>query len=914
MDEQRLPFPIHGTRLSGDGDPARGVGEAARLLYFVNLIAQTAGVPVFHLSRQTPYGAVTASVHGPLAFKSVRAVADPLEEPPEEEGAPTRLVWLPEGFVITPRTAGAPKGFGMPPTMDGKGTPGGPLRQVIINKFKDNQYPDAVYRWAIATAAAEPGATDDEIAAAADKVPLGTVFAANLFFMDWELDDEEFGIGAMEGEGDDAKLRPQFSQRWATNYCEAKSDDWYCHRPQHHLLESDLEALIRQETNLVREGAGQPPLGKPLRGATGELSQNIAYQIRYSGEFGHDNAKFREGHQTFEQRIGDRTAYTRTGGENLYYAQVPADAAFAHSAMDGWANSSGHYLNMVKDWAETEDVYGWIDSAVTGAGKMGSGGGSLGVQIFHGAREWVDSGPGAHGGKPPVTLGASSTNEQRMFTPIYRGRAGEVEGWPAVSYRGRSIYITDEPVSGYIFEALSATVIVDDDGAETKLRIAVLHLPDDLPGRAYFVLYEGAIYDFAATRREVVRYELPQSEANQISTPVWSESGAKVAFCYTTLSPVPSGRIKDGVSDPLPTTFVGQKLHFVEVVMDSIISRGIDHLQIDPTDFSSTHRRSSCQGTSRLLPVYDGELLKYVSIEVDSSVYSSDARFEKRVYGALVFPDGTKIVYADQSSSDVFGGESSPVKGFVRHILPFDVSDPASVAYIQYDHPEKATDPGISARLIIRGKQVMYSPLAYDSGSAGPSYRNQFDFTSEYSLDSFRGGPYWDPHFSKGFSFFGTTSGKYAPSVIFDGVVVGDGCLYPPGRLEIGPPGSYRGPVATSPYDTNYVLLGPVLLRDGVTTVSGLYTDDYDEDFPRVERFQYARYGDEWLYAGRIENTLGGTGEFLSFRPPGGSPPVRVVRSAWLGDDQYYCHSSLDLKAITGLPNLKDNILPIGVL
>ena len=73
MDEQRLPFPIHGTRLSGVGDPARGVGEAARLLYFVNLIAETANVPVFQLSRQTPYGRVTASVHGPLAFKSVRA-------------------------------------------------------------------------------------------------------------------------------------------------------------------------------------------------------------------------------------------------------------------------------------------------------------------------------------------------------------------------------------------------------------------------------------------------------------------------------------------------------------------------------------------------------------------------------------------------------------------------------------------------------------------------------------------------------------------------------------------------------------------------------------------------------------------------------------------------------------------------
>lgn len=897
MDEQRLPFPIHGTRLTGDGDPQRGVGEAARLLYFANLIAQTAGVPVYRLSRQTPYGQVTASVHGSLAFKTVHSVAEP-EEPQEEEvtGGSARLVWLPEGFVITPRTAGAPYGFGMPPTPDGKGTPGGPLRQVIINRFKDNQYPDAVYRLAGGSGG-------------------GTVFAANLFFMDWEMSDPEFGIGIMEGEGDDAKLRPQFSQRWATNYREAKSDDWHCHRPQHHLQESDLEALIRQETNLIREEAGKPPLGKPLRGTVGELSQNIAYQIRYSGKFGHDNTMFREGHQTFEQRIGDRTAYTRTGGENLYYAQVPADAAFAHLAMGGWANSAEHYLNMVKDWAESEDVYGWIDSAVTGAGKMGSGGGSLGVQIFHGAREWVDSGPGAHGGKPPVTLGASSTNEQRMFTPIYRGRAGEVEGWPAVSYRGRSIYITDEPVSGYIFEALSATVIGDDDGAETKLRIAVLHLPDDLPGRAYFVLYEGAIYDFAATRKEVVRYELPQSTANQISTPVWSETGEKVAFCYTTLSPVPAGRIQGGISNPRPTTFVGQQLHFVEVVGGVLSLRGTDQLQVDPTDFSPRHRRSSCRGTARLLPVYSGEVLQYVSIEVDSFVYFSAERFEKRIYGALVFPDGARVVYADQHSLEVMGGEQKPVKGFVRHILPFDVSDPTSVAYIQYDHPEKSTDAGISAHLIIRGMAVKYSPLAYDSGVAGPEYRNQFSFdATEYSLDSFRGTPHSDPYYSKGFSFFGTTSDKYNPSVAFDGVIVGDGCIYPPSRLGIGPPGAYRGPVATSPFDTSYVLLGPTLLRDGVPTFDGLDEDGFDAPFPRVERFQYVLYGGDWIYAGRIENTLGGTGEFTSIRPPTAGGTVRVVRSAWVGDDQYYCHSSLDLKALTGLPDLKDNILPIGVL
>ena len=112
MSEPRLPFPVHGTRQAGDERPAGALGDAARLLYFTNLIADTAGVPTYQMQRQTPYGAVTASVNGPLAFKGVRAAEvepepDPLPEPEPTLG-PARLVWLPEGFVITPRTPGSP--------------------------------------------------------------------------------------------------------------------------------------------------------------------------------------------------------------------------------------------------------------------------------------------------------------------------------------------------------------------------------------------------------------------------------------------------------------------------------------------------------------------------------------------------------------------------------------------------------------------------------------------------------------------------------------------------------------------------------------------------------------------------------------------------------------------------------------
>lgn len=915
MDEQRLPFPIHGTRLSGDGYPARGVGEAARLLYFVNLIAQTAGVPVFQLSRQTPYGVITASVHGPLAFKSVRAVAEPEEMEEEPVQGVHRLVWLPEGFVITPRTAGAPDGFGMPPTSDGRGTPGGPLRQVIINKFKDNQYPDAVYRWAVATAAAKPGATDEEIAAAASKVPAGTVFAANLFFMGWEMDDPEFGIGIMEGEGDDAKRIPQFSQRWVPNYREPESDDWHCHRPQHHLQESDLEALIRQETNLIREGAGQPPLGKPLRGTTGELSQNIAYQIRMSGVMDHDSTKFRAGHRTLGERTLERSAFGRNSGENLYLgAPADVDAAFVRKAMDGWTASPGHYENMIANWSEDGERYAWVDPAISVSGEAADGG-ALGVQIFHGADAALDASPGVHGDRPPI--GASG--RQDMFVRIFPHREPTEEtSWPVVTYRGRTFYITDDEVNADYMTVLSGATM-GQDGAVAKMRLCVLLRPQLAQGAAFAVIYEGDAHDFLATKTELARYQLPYEDAGDISTPVWSRSGARAALCFTTLAPVPAGRIRFGVAQPNPTSFVGQQVHFVEFDGASWVSKGADSLEIDPTDFSTTHYKSSCNGSARILPVYSGEALQYVSVEVDSLVYFSAARFEKRVHGSLVFPGGTRIVYADLSSHDEYGVSNEPVRGFERHILPFDVSDPASVAYVQYDYPETVDAPGISARLMIRGQQVMYSLLAHDSGAPGPQYRTQWAFGSgadpQYMLDSVRGNPYWTyANGGGGFSFFEVIKDRYVPSIVFNGLVVSDSNICPPSRLAIGPFESYRGPVASRPYDTDYVLVGPTLLRDGRRRYERLFQDSPSTEkvFDRVEEFRYAKYKGEWIYAGRIENTFGGTGEYVVNQ---GAPSSHTIqRSAWMGDSQYYFHSSLDIKAITGLPDLKNNILPIGVL
>ena len=945
MDERRLHFPIHGTRLSGDGDPARGVGEAARLLYFVNLIAETAGVPVFQLSRQTPYGAVTASVHGPLAFKSVHSAAAP-EEPQEEVTGIARLVWLPEGFVITPRTAGAPDGFGMPPTpapppppkagedapprkeptpFEKRGTPGGPLKQVIINRFKDNQYPDAVYRWGMEQAGMKPGA--------------GRVIAGNLFMMDWELDKESgFGIGIVlsaDGAGE-GEFLPQFDKRWVPNYAEPDSGEWHCHRPELYEGESELQALIRQETNLLREEVGRTPLGKPLRGTEGQLSEDILYQMRYSGVMWHDSPLFRIGHGrvTADERFALRSAFWHSGGENvLLDPQGGLDAEFARTAVREWRDSPEHYAEMTRDWHRGGEEYAWIDPAISASGKAAADG-ALGVQIFGATSKWVESFLGVRSDGPIVGVAPLD-----MFVRIFPQRyaPSSIKHTPHVNYRGRAVllFVPDFGVSHPQISIDAAQVLAGamlvEDGEATKLRVAVLERPHLFSGPASIAVYEGVSYDFYNTRQEIGRYQLPFADAGDVSAPTWSQSGARMAFCFTTVRPAPFGRIENSASSSaLPTSFVGQQLHFVEFSDGVFVSRGTDSLKVDPSDFGPTHRNSSCAGTVRYLPVYAGEELDYVRIAVDSYMRYSTTVFEKRAYGALLFPGGAKVIYSDVYAMDENAGEvfatRSPISGYVRHILPFDVRDPASVAYVQYDHPAAPEDLGISAKLVIRGDEIKSSPLAYDDGLGnGPRYRTPWAFswgigTVHYTPDAFRGNPYWTAEGGRGLGFTEIYRAGLPPSVPFDGLIVSDSNLNAPSDLTIGPFGSYVGPHPSRPYATDYVLVGPTLLRTGSRRYERLWEDSpsTEQAFDRIEEFSYANYKGDWIYAGRIENTLGGTGEYDIFRirdpETGIYGPKTIQRSMWLGDDQYYCHSSLDLKTITGLPDLKDNILPIGVL
>lgn len=913
-DGPRLPVPVSGKRQEPDSD-FRAMPEAGRLLYFARLVLDGVESPFYHLSRETPWGRAKAMQYGPLSFKAIGPGPRPeelvIEAEPAVKPDTARLVWLPEGFVITPRTASAPDGYGMPPTPDGKGTPGGPLKEVIINRFLGNQYPDVVYRLVTG-----------------DGSPVRVV-AAPLFFMDEELAAGEVGVQYTDEEGVRRSLK-QFATRWKPLFREGDDGQWHCHRPENHPVETPPEAEIRKETNLIREQVGRAPLAPPLRGTTGELSQDIVAQMRKSGVVEHDSNLYDEGYDYFIYRQEDRSAWYFDTGENLHYHNPgEPDLDGAYAAVMSWRGSPLHYQTMTLDWHSDGDFHAWVDPCIARGGRVFEPPFDAGVvasQIFRGALNWVSAGPGVRGSEPAVTIppdvalgrAMSRTVDGFHDDPLRKHR-------PRLLFGGRSIMVWDFEIEIGRMEVLGGRMVQADDGL--KLRVVLLYRQGGQSTPAELIVYEGDAHNYLETKRELASLTLPLMSQHKISAPVWSASGQKMALYYTTVEAVPPGRIGPGpVLELEQTAFVGQEVHFLEFYNEAFHDRGSDSIEIDWTDFGDDppHRNSSCKGSARYMATYKGgEDLDFIRLEVDSYVVHTNTEFKKRVFGQLIFPDNTTLVYADLYAEDDLNG-AAPVQGFVRHLLPFDVDDPSSVAYVEYTWPTEPEQWGVSADMVIRGQIVKHADIAYHFMEPGPQYRSPFVVSiggpSEltYTLDAWRGNPYGDPSIDRyRCSYFNYPRGYYAPAVKTKAVLHGEGHRPAPQQLWARTRAMRIKPIPSVDFH-DYVMVGPTILDFARVENMNPLGQNVDEIVPedmveRPDNFFYATYAGEHIYAGALANSLGGIGEVTlrGVTPRNGEV---VQMSAWVGEDADYLYSSLDLKSITGLPDLKDNIRPIGVI
>lgn len=913
MDEQRLPFPIAGTRTSGDGDPALGRGDAARLLYLVNLIADTAGVPVYGLARQTPYGMVTASVHGPLAFKSIRSDEEIVEDE-EPEGPVSRLVWLPEGLVITPRSAAAPDGFGMPPTADGRGTPGGPLREVIINRFRHNQYPDAL------------------VSVLGQTQGLGRrVVCAGLFYMDWEAVEGPFGIGVWSDDG--TRFTPQFhpgeKYRFGPEFAEADGGAWFCHRPAYSVGADDVfEATVRTLTNSVRAGDGAAPLGPPVRGTEGELSASVLYMAKWSGTLANGIEMFREWHKEFDDRLRRRVAHEGNFGENLSIVPYTQNGfAVASTAVDNWSKSPGHRANMVRDWSLKGADYAWVDAYVMSPITITSiqtppydlqspvdpvsppANVSAASQIFRGSEFFVQ----------PSVCGSRDIGGARVGLSINGGQGHKYTPWqivsvnrpdqgPSVAFKGRLLLVMDFMAATDVVNVIAAKVMRKNN--RDILRFITIDRVPDSPPHMCVSIREGRLEDVANTQVLVSKLDLPE-DLGAVSTVCFSESGDKAVFSYSVPTPcldVPRQAPRwfvqsednlrnEPYDDEDPYKFYqryvwGDTLYFIEWKAKGGWSQ-IDRQSLDIVPEYGhasnengdvfTRSRNTCKGSYKLFADYSGEELVYATVFVDSiyenkngmeGLMPDEHTIDRRLHGALVFPGGKRIVFMDSTMRIHDQDTDNGFSGFFLQFLYLDIMRPQDTVYVKQTISGSMRQAvrstlhagGVDVRSIDDVLQHDRDDVMYKNTTGVFPYG---DYTSATAQTGLRGY---------------VTSGSFSPSNI-------SFCSLDDSRLI--PMRPYKAALVSAGLGDRVKPRGIQLDRAFIYELVGpeIASPVMDGSYAVV-----ALYKGERIIAGDVGATLG------------------QEQNCWVGDDRFFHTSSLDLKAITGIPDLKQNILPIGIL
>lgn len=479
----RLPAKPR-VRLYGEGAQSL-IGVATNLLLRVHQIADAAGVPVYALwARLDDGSAVRAAKIGGINVIDCYAT--------DKEGKPTyqreqlerrrvllsRLLWVPQGIVCTPRSrTEAPDGWGIPDA-----TPGGALPQVLINKYPHNNYPDVIFRLL--------NAVNDDDAMSGVKTVMEWITAPGLY-MDYESDlrvkelgeDSPNWLPVTGGEQPigihDSRITPAtmsdgtWPEEWEVFtdpllpievagrarlglyrtmplITEPESDEWHVHRaqPVELMRLSDLDGMEPEEieammadlgrcvvvndviadimdgVNSIREGAGKARIpDMPLRGSYSVLADCIITEATGIGVSPalHESDQYRDGYRGFPERV--RRALKDRAAENIAMVQagsVPEGMSIGSVAVEAWSQSPVHLDNILYAWPTDDDPNQSYASAPVafGAGPADIGGESVGftyiAQLFDRTDAWLWPKVAHHAGDFGV-VGWSSENTTNRY-------------------------------------------------------------------------------------------------------------------------------------------------------------------------------------------------------------------------------------------------------------------------------------------------------------------------------------------------------------------------------------------------------------------------------------------------------------------------------------------------------------------
>lgn len=405
----------------GPGDRTRSLQARARVVAgrLLNRM-QRAKLGVLSASEWQPDGALITvyairhAVLPPLVRIRISAPGVSFAESPIPTVASSfaYLVWLPEGFVLTPREqTGATQGWGMPRIQcqwdaedpaqrfvpvdpDGRGTPysdtpwqyprgSGAIKQVVLNHFAGNKRPRPTLAALLNHLLADPSVElSTELAAGLSEgveVEHWPLFFASddpLFcvgerantevFVSWQFEQQPLA----DPEGPCATVVPMAEVSASTAAAcadhlrfsplaeEPSTAEWQCHWPVEVPFSDEAALEVFRQTNALRESLGYEPLYFPLETHRTIAADLVVRQMAKHGIQAHNHEGFDRIYNSTASRVFRDTHVDVRYGENLATVtadevadgELPADVRLGQAVYEKWLNSPAHYANLVDDW------------------------------------------------------------------------------------------------------------------------------------------------------------------------------------------------------------------------------------------------------------------------------------------------------------------------------------------------------------------------------------------------------------------------------------------------------------------------------------------------------------------------------------------------------------------------------------
>lgn len=461
-----LPFSKPKVRLIGNpGEAQAYLGAAYNLLFQVRAFCEASGTPVFGMSRAMEDGAVvTAAVVGDQHIVSCTPPnttrTELIEGLSSERGF---LVWKPEGFVLTPRNRGNPHGWGLPRTEETGplGTPGGSLREVIINKKRGNGYPSVLGRNPEGLLQPQPSLVAETEGKFAP-IPKQLSRLMHFGFMEWRSAETFLKAPRFKG-AVDGVIR-QFDTARLEMFWEKDTEGWFVHRPVFTpYAEGSIAAYLLDLINTERTDV--PPAVPPVLG-WGTQVAGLGYEensrMSEVSLIGHNSPLFREGYRTVQERANRVGIPKRVVGENLIYLANPPDtpeeiAAEMHAQ---WMGSPNHAANVTFDhrgpYLFPESVYHFLRRqpeseenkaayATVAELKTSSG---LSAEVFVGMPSWIAAGSAWWTGDEGTVSWNAPVNRHFVYATSFLNGSRQYENYPNPAAETTNDHYTDLFISG----------------------------------------------------------------------------------------------------------------------------------------------------------------------------------------------------------------------------------------------------------------------------------------------------------------------------------------------------------------------------------------------------------------------------------------------------------------------------------